>query len=97
MAAFPEFSDPADLHWRGAIDLALGPLHRALAHDLRAPLNAVGLNLTLVRRTLEGDTAAARRWLTVVEEESRRLEQLLTEHLALLTWNLKVQERIFPN
>ncbi len=72
-----------DLAWRGAVDRALAPLHRAVAHDLRSPLNAVRLNLALVRRALEGDAASGGRWLDVVEKELVRLEGLLEAHLEL--------------
>ena len=88
MGTDPELEAPpetVELTWRGAVDVALEPLHRAVAHDLRSPLNALKLNLTLARRTLENDPSAARRWLEVVEGESRRLGALLDAYLKLAT------------
>ncbi|MEO1084632.1 MAG: hypothetical protein AAFY88_10340 [Acidobacteriota bacterium] len=72
-----------DLAWLGAVGRALAPLSRVAVHDVRSPLNALRLNLTLVRRTL--DQGGAERWLSVVEEEVGRLEACFNASLSLFT------------
>lgn len=62
-----------DLDWRGAVAVALDPLRRVASHDIRSPLNALRLNLTLVRRTLA--SGQVERWLGVAEDEIDRLEK----------------------
>ncbi|MEM6792433.1 MAG: histidine kinase dimerization/phospho-acceptor domain-containing protein [Acidobacteriota bacterium] len=74
LSDIPSRHEPVDLAWLGARELALRPLLRAVEHDLRSPLNAVKLNLTLLERTL--GTASAGRWLRVVQEEVSSLEKL---------------------
>jgi signal transduction histidine kinase len=63
-------------------------LYRALAHDLRAPLNSMVLHLELLRQSLAGgdDDAAARddrqHWVQVLREELDRLNRSLRSLLA---------------
>ncbi|MEM1177200.1 MAG: hypothetical protein AAGM22_02550 [Acidobacteriota bacterium] len=70
------------LAWLGAVGLALAPLRRVAIHDVRSPLNALRLNLTLVRRTLE--RGGAQRWLEVAEEEVVRTEACFAAAATLL-------------
>lgn len=63
---------------------ALASLHAVLAHDLKAPLNAMTLNLELLRQTLEqegaGDPARRERqlrYIGIVHEELFRLDEQL--------------------
>ncbi|NJD09023.1 MAG: HAMP domain-containing histidine kinase [Gemmatimonadetes bacterium] len=56
-----------------------------LAHELRNPLNAMFINLEVLRsRVRAGDSAAALERLTVLEQETRRLAGLLDDVLRLL-------------
>ncbi|HEV8628995.1 MAG TPA: HAMP domain-containing sensor histidine kinase [Thermoanaerobaculia bacterium] len=68
---------------------ALTRVYRGVAHDLRAPLNAMVLNLELLRRSL--DPAAPprpdladkqQRWLSIIEQELQRLRRALDVLLA---------------
>jgi signal transduction histidine kinase len=57
-------------------------LYRVLAHDLRAPLNAMQLTLELLSDPQSGPADAAReakrqRYLSVLREEMRRLDRIL--------------------
>jgi signal transduction histidine kinase len=68
---------------------ALMSLYRGLVHDLKAPLNALGLNLELLRRSIGGgggaDTPDQRQRLEVVGSEIERLRrglELLLEQTA---------------
>jgi signal transduction histidine kinase len=68
---------------------ALMRIYRGVAHDLRAPLNAMVLNLELLKRSL--DPAAPprpelpdkqQRWIVVIEQELQRLRRALDVLLA---------------
>ena len=68
---------------------ALTRVYRGVAHDLRAPLNAMVLNLELLRRSLDPSTprredleAKQQRWVTVIEQELQRLRRALDVLLA---------------
>ncbi len=68
---------------------ALTRVYRGVAHDLRAPLNAMVLNLELLRRSLDsmampGQDVAAKqqRWVAVIEQELQRLRRALDVLLA---------------
>lgn len=68
---------------------ALTRVYRGVAHDLRAPLNAMVLNLELLRRSLDPTTprredleAKQQRWVTVIEQELQRLRRALDVLLA---------------
>jgi signal transduction histidine kinase len=73
---------------------ALTRVYRGVAHDLRAPLNAMVLNLELLRRSLEPapadrdepprpDLAAKQqRWVNIIEQELQRLRRALDVLLA---------------
>jgi signal transduction histidine kinase len=64
-------------------------LYRGVAHDLRAPLNALVLNLELLRRSVvtpqphdDHDRAAQQQWVAVLTEEIERLRRGLEALLA---------------
>jgi signal transduction histidine kinase len=68
---------------------ALTRLYRGVAHDLRAPLNAMVLNLELLRRSLdpanprrEDLEARQQRWVAIIEQELQRLRRALDVLLA---------------
>lgn len=68
---------------------ALTRVYRGVAHDLRAPLNAMVLNLELLRRSLDPAVAARpdlpdrqQRWITIIEQELQRLRRALDVLLA---------------
>ena len=68
---------------------ALTRVYRGVAHDLRAPLNAMVLNLELLRRSLDPTTprredleSKQQRWVTVIEQELQRLRRALDVLLA---------------
>jgi len=68
---------------------ALTRVYRGVAHDLRAPLNAMVLNLELLRRSLDPTTprredleSRQQRWVTVIEQELQRLRRALDVLLA---------------
>ena len=68
---------------------ALNRLYRGVAHDLRAPLNAMVLNLELLRRSLdpsapprEGIGERQQRWVGIIEQELQRLRRALDILLA---------------
>jgi signal transduction histidine kinase len=81
---------PADSLLRMVCQLrALQRVHRGMAHDLRGPLNAMVLNLELLRRSLDPATPPRadlaerqQRWLAVVEQELQRLRRSLDLLLA---------------
>jgi signal transduction histidine kinase len=75
---------------------ALGGITRMLAHDLRNPLNSLGLHLQLLQRRirqLEGNGAAdAVERVQVVHEEIKRLDALVQHYVGLSRsdrWNLE--------
>src|SRR5690606_31396497 len=56
-----------------------------LAHEIRNPLNAIVINLEVLRgRVQRGDTAAALERIAVVEQETRRLHLIVDRLLQLL-------------
>jgi signal transduction histidine kinase len=68
---------------------ALTRVYRGVAHDLRAPLNAMVLNLELLRRSLDPATPRReemepkqKRWVDVIEQELQRLRRALDVLLA---------------
>jgi signal transduction histidine kinase len=68
---------------------ALNRLYRGVAHDLRAPLNAMVLNLELLRRSLdpsapprEGMGPKQQRWVEIIDQELHRLRRALDILLA---------------
>jgi signal transduction histidine kinase len=68
---------------------ALNRLYRGVAHDLRAPLNAMVLNLELLRRSLdpaapprEGIGERQQKWVGIIEQELQRLRRALDVLLA---------------
>ena len=68
---------------------SLNRLYRGVAHDLRAPLNAMVLNLELLRRSLdpaapprEGIGERQQRWVSIIEPELQRLRRALDILLA---------------
>jgi signal transduction histidine kinase len=68
---------------------ALTRVYRGVAHDLRAPLNAMVLNLELLRRSLDPATprredleAKQQKWVGVIEQELQRLRRALDVLLA---------------
>src|SRR6185503_17617944 len=68
---------------------ALTRVYRGVAHDLRAPLNAMVLNLELLCRSLDPETprredleAKQQRWVAVIEQELQRLRRALDVLLA---------------
>jgi signal transduction histidine kinase/uncharacterized membrane protein affecting hemolysin expression len=68
---------------------ALNRLYRGVAHDLRAPLNAMVLNLELLRRSLdpeapkrEGMGEKQQKWVGIIEQELHRLRRALDILLA---------------
>jgi signal transduction histidine kinase len=68
---------------------ALTRVYRGVAHDLRAPLNAMVLNLELLRRSLDPATprredleAKQQRWVDVIDQEIQRLHRALDVLLA---------------
>ncbi len=68
---------------------ALTRVYRGVAHDLRAPLNAMVLNLELLRRSLDPTTprredleARQQKWVGVIEQELQRLRRALDVLLA---------------
>jgi signal transduction histidine kinase len=79
-----------EIDLRGAAQLrALNRLYRGVAHDLRAPLNAMVLNLELLRRSLDPDSPVRegietrqQRWVEVIEQELQRLRRALDILLA---------------
>lgn len=76
-----ESIDPAA---RRARHLAcLESLHRGIAHDAKGPMNAIGLNLELLRASAaRHQDQNALRWLEVVDKELRGLDDYLTLVLA---------------
>lgn len=66
---------------------AMGSLALGLAHEIRNPLNAAVLQLHLLGRAIErldvDSKASMRQRVSIVDEEIRRLERLLTEFLEL--------------
>jgi signal transduction histidine kinase len=80
----------ADAELRMACQLrALHRVHRGMAHDLRGPLNAMVLNLELLRRSLDpaapprpGIGEKQQRWVGVIEQEVQRLRRALDVLLA---------------
>ncbi len=65
----------------------LSRLYLGLAHDLRSPLNAIVLNLELLKRSLPPTAAAAGEqrqgeWISVLEQETKRLGESLDRLLA---------------
>jgi signal transduction histidine kinase len=76
----------ADL-WNAARLRGLARIYMGMAHDLRAPLNAIGLNLELLRRSNleDGDLEVAEQrgeWLVTVSRELERLNRGLSSLLA---------------
>jgi signal transduction histidine kinase len=70
---------------------SLARLHNGLAHDLKSPLNAMVLNLELLKRSLQGslgDPSEVRdrqkRWVALLERELLRLRDSLDLVLAQL-------------
>jgi signal transduction histidine kinase len=68
---------------------ALTRVYRGVTHDLRAPLNAMVLNLELLRRSLDPSAPQRpdlaerqQRWLTVIEQELQRLRRALDVQMA---------------
>jgi PAS domain S-box-containing protein len=61
---------------------SLGALAAGLAHEIRNPLNAAQLQLTLVDRRLEKDPGSARASASLVRDELRRLAGLVEDFLA---------------
>lgn len=68
---------------------ALTRVYRGVAHDLRAPLNAMVLNLELLRRSLDPASprrdeleAKQQRWVGIIEQELQRLRRALDVLLA---------------
>jgi signal transduction histidine kinase len=68
---------------------ALTRVYRGVAHDLRAPLNAMVLNLELLKRSLDPDNpkredmlARQAKWVGVIEQEVHRLRRALEVLLA---------------
>jgi signal transduction histidine kinase len=68
---------------------ALNRVYRGVAHDLRAPLNAMVLNLELLKRSLDPETpkrddmvARQAKWVGVIEQEVHRLRRALEVLLA---------------
>ncbi|MBA2491918.1 MAG: HAMP domain-containing histidine kinase [Gammaproteobacteria bacterium] len=63
----------------------LSRLYAAAAHDLKAPLNAMNLNMEMLKRSLDADDANARprreHYLKVIIQESARLNRLLNSLL----------------
>ncbi|MGH8502041.1 MAG: sensor histidine kinase [Gammaproteobacteria bacterium] len=64
---------------------SLSRLYAAAAHDLKAPLNAMNLNLEMLKRSLDTDDADARErrkhYIEVLNQESLRLNRLLSSVL----------------
>ena len=54
---------------------ALATLYRAAAHDLKAPINSILLNIQLLEERLGPDAARVSRYLDVLREELRRLHR----------------------
>ncbi|HXT49966.1 MAG TPA: ATP-binding protein, partial [Thermoanaerobaculia bacterium] len=85
-----ELLHAVELDLRMAAQLrALTRVYRGVAHDLRAPLNAMVLNLELLRRSLDPTTprredleTKQQRWVTVIEQELQRLRRALDVLLA---------------
>lgn len=73
----------------------LSQVYLAVAHDLKAPLNGMVLNLELLRESLAGGDGSVRdkqrRWVEVLERELGRLRRSLE---ALLAQTAPVSERI---
>jgi signal transduction histidine kinase len=68
---------------------ALMRVYRGVAHDLRAPLNAMVLNLELLRRSLDPSAPPRedmpqkqQRWVGVIEQELQRLRRAMDVLLA---------------
>lgn len=68
---------------------ALTRVYRGVAHDLRAPLNAMVLNLELLRRSLDPNNPKREemlerqaKWVGVIEQEVHRLQRALEVLLA---------------
>ncbi|HVS02067.1 MAG TPA: ATP-binding protein [Thermoanaerobaculia bacterium] len=75
-------------------------VYRGVAHDLKAPINAMVLNLELLRRSLAEEAAPRedqqerqRRWVEVVERELQRLHRSLEVLLAQTAPATEVAER----
>lgn len=66
---------------------AVGTMTAGLSHEIRNPLNAASLQLTVLERRIaklpEADQPALREPLTLVRDEIRRLDQLLVDFLQL--------------
>lgn len=66
---------------------AMGGIARMLAHEVRNPLNSMGLHLQLLERRLDrqppNGAEAARRHLGVLKAELARLDELVEEYVAL--------------
>lgn len=71
---------PSETHRRARHLETLEHLQRGLAHDSKGPLNAMGLQLELLRATLDGESELAEkqaRWLAGLREELDRLSEML--------------------
>lgn len=85
-----DFLHAIEIDLRMAAQLrALTRVYRGVAHDLRAPLNAMVLNLELLRRSLDPASprredleAKQQRWVDVIEHELQRLRRALDVLLA---------------
>ena len=74
------------LAWRLGV---LNRIHAGVSHDIKSPINAMVLNLELLKRSVTGDLpggeelrAKQQRWLGVVEQELGRLRRALEVILA---------------
>jgi signal transduction histidine kinase len=79
---------------------ALMRVYRGVAHDLRAPLNAMVLNLELLKRSLDPEAPPRpeipekqQRWIVVIEQEIQRLRRALDVLLAQTAPSAEKAER----
>lgn len=79
---------------------ALMRVYRGVAHDLRAPLNAMVLNLELLKRSVDPATPPRpempekqQRWIVVIEQEIQRLRRALDVLLAQTAPSAEKPER----
>ncbi len=68
----------AELAGKEKLVVALRTLLDYLSHDLRTPLSVINANLFLVRRKLN-DTAAVQGYVTVLEQQTARLAQIIDD------------------
>jgi signal transduction histidine kinase len=92
----PELTDLSDEQFRANRFAIVSRLADDLAHEIKNPLNAIIINLEVLKvRVARGDADAANDRALVIEEEVRRLH-LLVDRMLLLIRPERQEEEILP-